>query len=315
MSEPIKIDSHVHIYRDLPEAVREKTGYEVWEYGDLPGVHASRAVGLIDEFIDAMNKADIAKAVTVNLFSAEGARERAMAQLPEKLTEAERTKSLAAVDDSIREDLKAFNRWACEMARSYAQITAFVAADVNAFSGIDCATHIRDMVENQGAGGVKLHGAYQRFDMSDKRLWPVYEACQYLGLPIIGHSGPDRMGLGYAEPRAFGKALKAFPGVRIVLAHLGGGAWQQAAEIADTYPNAFFDCCEIIEWTGAPNAPTARELVSLIKTIGVDRIMMGSDYPWYDLDHTVERVMALPLLSDEEKHSILGANAINILGL
>ena len=119
MPEPIKIDSHVHIYRDLPEAVREKTGYEVWEYGDLPGVHASGAVGLIDDFIDAMKKADIAKAVTVNLFSAEASRERAIDQLPEKLTESARLKELAAIDDSIRQDLAAFNRWACDIARSY----------------------------------------------------------------------------------------------------------------------------------------------------------------------------------------------------
>ena len=45
------------------------------------------------------------------------------------------------------------------------------------------------------------------------------------------------------------------------------------------------------------------------------RVMMGSDYPWYDLDHTVERVLALPLLAEEEKHAILGANALAILGL
>lgn len=315
MPEPIKVDSHVHIYRDLPEAVLEKTGYEVWEYGNLLEVHASSAIGLIDDFIDAMQKADIAKAVTVNLFSAEASRERAISLLPERLTEAERTKRFASIDASIREDLKAFNRWACDIARSHPQITAFVAIDVNAFTGKDCAAHVGDMVENQGAGGVKLHGVYQRFDMSDERLWPVYETCQDLALPIIGHAGPDRTGVGFAEPRAFGKALKSFPAVRIVLAHLGGAAWQQAAEIADTYPNAFFDCCEIIEWTGAPNAPTAKQLATLIKAIGVDRIMMGSDYPWYDLDHTVERVMDLPLLSEEEKHLILGANAVNILGL
>ena len=43
--------------------------------------------------------------------------------------------------------------------------------------------------------------------------------------------------------------------------------------------------------------------------------MMGSDFPWYDLDHTVERIMELPVLSNEEKEGILGANAVRILGL
>ena len=43
--------------------------------------------------------------------------------------------------------------------------------------------------------------------------------------------------------------------------------------------------------------------------------MMGSDFPWYDLDDTSERVMELPLLSKEEKESILGANAVRLLSL
>ena len=53
----------------------------------------------------------------------------------------------------------------------------------------------------------------------------------------------------------------------------------------------------------------------LIKLVGADHVMMGSDYPWYDLGHTVERVMALPGLSDEEREGILGGNAARILGL
>ena len=43
--------------------------------------------------------------------------------------------------------------------------------------------------------------------------------------------------------------------------------------------------------------------------------MLGTDFPWYDLDHTVELVMDLPVLAGEEKEAILGANAIRILGL
>ena len=57
------------------------------------------------------------------------------------------------------------------------------------------------------------------------------------------------------------------------------------------------------------------ELARLIRDIGTRRVMMGSDYPWYDLDNTVDRVMSLPLLAEEEKERILGANAEEILGL
>ena len=136
-----------------------------------------------------------------------------------------------------------------------------------------------------------------------------------MGLPIICHSGPDRGGAHYAEPRAFGRMLGEFPDLKVVLAHMGGGTWHQAPEIAQTYPNAYFDCCEIIEWTGGSDAPTDQQLARLISDIGPERVMMGSDFPWYDLDHSVERVMELPILSQEEKEGILGANAVKILGL
>jgi predicted TIM-barrel fold metal-dependent hydrolase len=90
------------------------------------------------------------------------------------------------------------------------------------------------MVENHGGRGVKLHGAVPGIAMSDERLWPIYAACQELGVSIIGHSGPDRGGAGFAEPRAFGEALARFPDLNIVLAHLGGATWGQALEIAET---------------------------------------------------------------------------------
>ena len=87
--------------------------------------------------------------------------------------------------------------------------------------------------------------------------------------------GPDRRGRGFAEPRAFAEALQAFP-------ELG---------------------------------PSDEQLAQLIKDVGPHRVMMGADFPWYDIDHTVDRVMDLPLLSREEKEGNMGANAVNILGL
>ena len=137
-------------------------------------------------------------------------------------------------------------------------------------------------------------------------------ACQEMGTPIVAHSGPDKLGMGYAEPRAFAGMLAAFPDLKVVIAHMGGGTWGQARELAEAYSNAYFDCCEIIEWVGgATNAPGEEEFAQLIRDIGASRVLMGSDFPWYDLDRTIEQVMALPLLSNEEKEGMLGAYALS----
>jgi predicted TIM-barrel fold metal-dependent hydrolase len=315
MTEPIKVDSHIHIYKTTDEGLAAKGDYEIWEYGRQEEVALSALTGTVDELLIAMDKAGIAKSVVVNLFIAEEARRAYRNALPAKLGSVEREKATADIEARLRQDVVDFNRWACRVSRDHPSIMTFACADANLLPGEEGAAHIRDMVENEGARGIKLHGPAQGFYMGDERLWPTYAVCQELGLAVVGHSGPDREGRGFAEPRAFGDALSAFPDLPIVLAHMGGATWHQAREIAETHPNAYFDCCEIIEWTKSDNGPSDDELAKLIQDIGPDRVMMGSDYPWYDLDHTVERVMELPLLSTEQKEGIVGGNAVRILRL
>ena len=313
MADPIKVDSHVHLFRSKEEGQSDKDGYEIWEYGTKPHVCSSERLGTVDEVMADLKTSGISKAVVVNLFVGDAARAEKWAAVT--ASGAERDRAYDAIDRQLEDELKAFNSWICDVSRAHGEIVPFIAADVTVLPDEAGGAYVRDMVANQGARGVKLHGASQGFSMSDERLWPTYAACQELGVSVVGHSGPDRDGAGFAEPRGFGGMLKAFPDLTVVLAHMGGATWDQALEIAQTYPNAYFDCCEIIEWTGGDNAPTDQQLAQLIKDIGPHRVMMGSDYPWYDLDHTVERVMELPILSAEEKEGIIGANAMSILKL
>ena len=119
----------------------------------------------------------------------------------------------------------------------------------------------------------------------------------------------------FAEPAAFAPVLRAHPHLKLLLAHLGGGRWQQSADLASAFPNVYFDLCEMIAWTGAPNAPDLGELVAMIKQIGPDRVLFGTDYPWYDVERTANLVLDLPGLSPEEQSAILGHNAIELIGL
>ena len=315
MAQPIKVDSHVHVYPTKQIGEAEKDGYQVWEYGDLPGVHVSALSGTVDELLAAMHEAEIAKSVVVNLYTTASIREAEIGALPERQSEAVRAREIRDIDARLTEALREFNLWACALVGQHPELAVYVSADPTLLPGEAGAEHVREMAEKHGAAGVKLHGPAQGFNMSDPRMWPTYRTCEELGLPIIAHSGPDRDGAGHAEPPAFVTMLREFPNLKVVVAHLGGGTWQLTRELADAFPNAYFDCCEIIDWVGSPKGPSETELARLIQAIGPHRVMMGSDYPWYDLDHTVERVMSLPLLSTEEKAGIIGANAVNILGL
>jgi predicted TIM-barrel fold metal-dependent hydrolase len=316
MATPPRVDVHMHIYESKSTGEFHKQSYEIWEYGPRPpSVRFSDYSGDLADAERAMAAAGYDFAVSVNLFGVELARAEAAAALPATLSDADRRRALAKIDAEMPERLRAFNRWACDVAGRSGRIIPFVAADPWALPPEENAAHLRELAERHGARGIKLHPVVQRFAPNDPRMAPVYRTCVELGLVVLSHSGTARGPTQYAEPRAFADLARAFPDLQLVLAHLGGGSWRQTLELAQAFPRLGFDCCEIIEWTGAPNAPTAADLARLIADIGTHRVMLGTDFPWYDLDRTVERVMALPLLAREEKEAILGANAARLLRL
>jgi predicted TIM-barrel fold metal-dependent hydrolase len=213
------------------------------------------------------------------------------------------------------ERLAASNRWACDVAAEHPELTAFPAADPLVLGGEEGARHLRKLAETHGARGIKIHPVAQAFMPDDPRMEPIYRTCVELGLVVLSHSGPSRGEASFGDPVAFAPVLRSFPDLTLVLAHLGGASWRQTEALAREFPQVAFDLCEIIEWTGAPNAPSMEELSGLIRDVGSERVMLGTDFPWYDLGRTVQLVMDLPGLSLEEREQILGANAARIMRL
>lgn len=299
MPDPLILDVHMHLYESTEAGEREKATYEIWEYGHKPDVVFSRFGGDVDDALTAMGEAGFAHAVVVNLFAVD------------LLDEATRAAGPAAHADR----LVGQNRWACDIASAHADLSVFVGADPTVLGGQEGADHLREMVEGHGARGVKVHPVAQRFMPDDHGMLATYRTCVELGVPVLSHAGAARAGARFADPASFVPVLKAFPDLSLVLAHLGGARWAQTAEFARSFPQVSFDLCEVIEWTGAPNAPSREDLARLIQDVGPERVMLGTDFPWYDLGRTVDLVMDLPLLGTEEKEAILGANAARILRL
>jgi len=314
MSEPLKIDTHIHLYSSREEGQWWKAGYEIWEYGERDGVHFSHDTGTLDETVAVLRRGGFAHGVVVNLFSADLFRLQYESMLPPEADGAERAQALAQFDATISERYVAFNRWLMDTLANVPAISGFVAMDPAALSPERNVEHLREMAE-RGARGVKLHPVVQKFEPDDPRMHPVYQACIELGLTVLSHTGPAKGGEPFAEVPAFAPMLAEFPGLSVLLAHLGGGKWRDTLAIAQAFPNVAFDLCEIIEWAGAPSAPTSEELARLIRDVGPERVVLGSDYPWYEPAHTAELVLSMPVLSQGEKNAILGENAARLLHL
>jgi uncharacterized protein len=215
---------------------------------------------------------------------------------------------------SLPDQLRSYNEWILQTAGRSPHLTPLIAADPSVLGGRAGAEHLRRATE-AGAKGIKIHPVLQGFFPGDPGMDAIYSLCEELELTVLSHSGSARSAPQYADPFAFSGVMEAHPRLHLLLAHLGGASWHQVRDFAAAFPTVSFDLCEIIAWTGAPDAPTADELGLLIRDIGADRVLFGTDFPWYDLDRTIDQLMELPHLSDEERRGILGENAIRRMGL
>ena len=184
-----------------------------------------------------------------------------------------------------------------------------IAIDPTALAPQELADHVEHFVRERGAAGVKLHPILQRVWPHDARLNGVWELCADLQVPAVIHSGVARAGPQFAAPAAFETLATSFPRLRAVIAHLGGAAWRETVVVAKRHPGFWFDCSEMVSWLGAPRAPRLDEFVRTVRAVGVERVLYGSDYPWYAPADGIRRLREMTAFSSSERESILGANA------
>jgi predicted TIM-barrel fold metal-dependent hydrolase len=98
------------------------------------------------------------------------------------------------------------------------------------------------------------------------------------------------------------------------MAHLAFGDFAACADLAGAYSNVFFDCCGVINGTEKQLALSDEEAVAALRQVGTERVMFGSDFPWFDPVLDATRIQRLPL-TDTEKQAILHDNAVRILAL
>lgn len=299
MANYLIIDAHVHTYPSPEIGLQAKQG-------DTHSDHC----GTIDELLPIMDKGDISKAVMVNMTPVADMRDAALANLPETLSEEQRQEAEREIDQRLIGRLERRNRWTCEVAKENPRLIPFIGLDP-VMSPELMTEEILDKAQNHGAKGIKLQSAAQRFYPYDRRLWLAYETAAQLGLPVLFHSGGIEPLAQFALPKHFEEVASSFPQLTIVLAHLGWGYREQCISLAKSCPNVSFDCSGIIGMTEVEGGLSDEDLASMIREIGPQRVMFGSDYHWFDPIQSIERLLRLNL-TEEEKRLILGQNALRI---
>jgi len=158
-----------------------------------------------------------------------------------------------------------------------------------------------------GIRGVKLHPEYQEFAVDDPRVYPLYDAIRDAGLIVVFHAGDDPLptARGRALPAAIRRVSREFSGMTIVAAHMGGWRrWEEATVLADT--TVFVDTSAVY-----PFMPHER-FCRLVSQFGSERVLFGSDAPWFSPWATVRWIESAPL-TQKEKERIFAKNARELL--
>jgi predicted TIM-barrel fold metal-dependent hydrolase len=166
-----------------------------------------------------------------------------------------------------------------------------------------------EAVAQAGIRGIKIHPMYQQFKADDPAVFPLYEAARVAGLVVLAHAGYDIAfgSLDNASPTRFARALDSVPGLKLVLAHLGG--WNAFDEFADTLMGR--DCL-YIDTAFCLNYCSPACLNRILRGHSPEQILLGTDSPWGRMSEQIDYVRNFPI-SDSDKEKILSGNARKLL--
>lgn len=141
-------------------------------------------------------------------------------------------------------------------------------------------------VTEEGLRGIVLEPGLLKNPMfvDDEALFPLYERCEKSHVPVMmmvgSNCGPD---IEYSMPVHPERVAKAFPGMKIVLAH-GGWPWvTQIIQVAYRYKNI----C-LLPDLYLFHAPGAGEYITAANYILRDQLLFGSAYPYMPLKEAAE---------------------------
>ncbi len=162
-----------------------------------------------------------------------------------------------------------------------------------------------------GARGLKLHPEAQLTPPDAPEMINLVKLWQEKsgGMPVLIHCGYN----GFEPQKAREKVdvklywamAEALAGSPLILGHAGMNFYREALEIAEKYPHVY------LELSGQPPG----HLREMLERLGPDRLLFGSDWPFYPQALPMAKVLIATEGNPEARIKILRDNARRLLGL
>lgn len=128
----------------------------------------------------------------------------------------------------------------------------------------------------------KVHTQVGEFLLDDPALGPAWEAIEAAAVPVVIHVGSGPVGNAFTGPEHLQRLLRAYPDLRVVVAHLGAPEYAAFLDLAETYEHTRLDTTMVFTDFFVP---FPEDLVPRLAGLG-DKILYGSDFPNLPYDYS-----------------------------
>ena len=149
--------------------------------------------------------------------------------------------------------------------------------------------------------GFKFHCDSHRTPLTDSAYAPFLEYMDANKLPALLHTWGRSENNGVEVVR---KTAERYPNAVFICGHAFHGDWKNGAETARDCPNMFPELTAVMDNCGA--------IELLCDIVGSDRILFGTDLPWFDTHHGIGAVLSADI-SDDDMRNIFYRNGEKLL--
>jgi predicted TIM-barrel fold metal-dependent hydrolase len=177
--------------------------------------------------------------------------------------------------------------------------------------------------EDLGLRGVKLLPMYAGFRPDESRLDPLWRYAERHGLPVLLHTGTTFVSQAPLEctlPRHLDPVATRFPGVKIIMAHLGHPYEGECVAVIRKHPNVYADVSALHY-----RPFQFYHSLMLAQEYGVwGKLLFGSDYPFTTVNASIDGLRALngmlegtklPRLDEKQIEALITRDSLAILGI
>ncbi len=157
---------------------------------------------------------------------------------------------------------------------------------VDPHRGREAVSELEHAVKDLGLRGMKVHApVIEVYPNDEKLMYPLYEKCVELDIPVIHHTGTTGLGrckIKYSHPVFLDDVAQDFPELRLLCAHFGWPWLEETLAIAIRNPNVYLD---VSGWSPRYLPAT---LVQYMNGLLKEKVLFGTDYPMFRMPMWME---------------------------